>query len=136
MVSVVAESVSKDLPRRGSLPQAILKFRTFISYSRKLLDEMHEEKEIKIIPITVGTGEKSKELKFVCMPDILESDHRIKTYLEQQKMQIGFAPKGDENSGKVEDESINSSIKELKVRVFFKEVDGFRYLLLTLEMDS
>ena len=87
---------------------------------------MHEEKEIKIIPITVGTGEKSKELKFVCMPDILESDHRIKTYLEQQKMQIGFAPKGDENSGKVEDESINSSIKELKVRVFFKEVDRFK----------
>ena len=53
---------------------------------------MHDEKEIKIIPIKIGTGEKSKELKFVCMPHILESDPIIKTYLDGQKMKLNFSP--------------------------------------------
>ena len=64
-------------------------------YFRKLLDKMNEDKEIKIIPIKVGTGQKTKELKFVCMPHISETDPIIKTYLDQQKMKLNFSPVED-----------------------------------------
>ena len=84
-------------------------------YFRKLLDKMNEEKEIKIIPIKVGTGEKSKELKFVCMPHISETDPIITTYLEQLKMKMNFSPVEDQKNTpkKYVDESISNSIKEL-----------------------
>ena len=77
---------------------------------------MHEEKEIKIIPIKIGTGEKSKELKFVCMPHILESDPIIKTYLDGQKMKLNFSPAkiSPEKFSKFDDdETVTASFKEL-----------------------
>ena len=77
---------------------------------------MHEEKEIKIIPIKIGTGDKSKELKFVCMPHILESDPIIKTYLDGQKMKLNFSPAkiSPEKFSKFDDdETVTASFKEL-----------------------
>ena len=43
-------------------------------YFRKLLDKMNEDKEIKIIPIKVGIGEKSKDIFLISfpVPSILE----------------------------------------------------------------
>ena len=75
---------------------------------------MHDEKEIKIIPIKIGTGEKSKELKFVCMPHILESDPIIKTYLDGQKMKLNFSPAkiSPEKFSKFDDdETVTASFK-------------------------